>query len=961
MISKDSTNLISMRRINRRTFLKMAGAGAGAVALGGTMRYAFGLVPPETGCGIQEFQPYVSSPFIEKPFIDPLPQPTAYKPGWRRPDGTLDPLAADAWRVRRAAFPGAVPIPGSTDVIVVPGPAESQQDVYGHLPAGVRVVNGVGDVQTTAVEHAGTHQVWPNAAGQNSDRLVGLAHGPFPDPILYHIRYQVSTHSFSNSPVRVLRDFRDPNGNLIRAGTVVPKLPDSTIYGFNGTFPGPMINQEYGKPILIRFENDLDINPKAGSPPGTPPLDRQDFGAPDWAVLTHQHNGHNAPESDGQPHYMQINDGGYTPGDWYDNLYLMYPAGGDPSEIQSFLWFHDHRMHFTGANVFKGQVGLTPQYDPGIPVTDANGNPVLDANGNPVIVPGTGLDPGDETKGLRLPGVRVDHGDGTFDVKYDIPMALYDTSLDDGVTPHADLHVDLAACGAAHPEWWGKTFFRHWPNHGFVGDIFTVNCTAYPVLNVFQRRYRFRFLGASVSRIYELALMTSAAGPVERPGTQGQWQIPDGVMWKQWTWIASMGGLLPKASLSDTNFVWPASRREFVVDFTGVPAGTVIYITNILEMPDGRKPNFDPGTPVNNRAYKVPLVKIIVGGAPPEPQGDQSLPIAEGTPLRPMPKLDNGAGAAVTLASTAALPHKVFRLSRGGPTTESQWVINDLPFDALVPLTTVVRGQPEVWTNENGGGGWVHPMHMHMEENTVLARVGSTLPIHPEDAGKEDLTNLEPSESVTFYRNFRTFTGRYVAHCHNLAHEDHNMMFGFSILAPPAAGTFALSGTVTDGAGAGMAGVLMTLTNAAGVVATTPTDGAGNYSIAGLADGVYTITPTKAGFAFTPLSAGVTIAGANVTVPNFVGTPVAGAAIFAISGQVTNKVGRPLGNVLMTLSGAANATINTDAFGHYDFRGLADGRYTITPSLAGVRFVPRRRNVTVRGANLIDRNFRGIS
>ncbi|MFL5248949.1 MAG: multicopper oxidase domain-containing protein [Myxococcales bacterium] len=40
---------------------------------------------------------------------------------------------------------------------------------------------------------------------------------------------------------------------------------------------------------------------------------------------------------------------------------------------------------------------------------------------------------------------------------------------------------------------------------------------------------------------------------------------------------------------------------------------------------------------------------------------------------------------------------------------------------------------------------------------------------------------LYPSESVTFYRNFRTDRGCYVAHCHNLAHEDHNMMFGWSI------------------------------------------------------------------------------------------------------------------------------------------------------------------------------------
>ena len=56
-----------------------------------------------------------------------------------------------------------------------------------------------------------------------------------------------------------------------------------------------MINAEYGKPALVRFENHLDENPLD--------LDRQDFGAPDCSFLTHLHNGHTAPESDGNPHY----------------------------------------------------------------------------------------------------------------------------------------------------------------------------------------------------------------------------------------------------------------------------------------------------------------------------------------------------------------------------------------------------------------------------------------------------------------------------------------------------------------------------------------------------------------------------------------------------------------------------------------------------------------------------------
>ena len=174
-------------------------------------------------------------------------------------------------------------------------------------------------------------------------------------------------------------------------------------------------------------------------------------------------------------------------------------------------------MDHTGANVYKGMVGLYPIYDPE-----------------------NNLDAGDETQGLRLPGVRTNNADGTFDVDYDIPLAIFDCRLDDGVTTHKDIHDGRGEFPAAgnprtHPEWWGKSFFKHFPNHGFVGDIFTVNGTAYPVLEVKRRKYRFRFLDASVSRIYEFKLMTSTQGPKSAASLgltgkelQGQWRIEDG-------------------------------------------------------------------------------------------------------------------------------------------------------------------------------------------------------------------------------------------------------------------------------------------------------------------------------------------------------------------------------------------------------------------------------------------------
>jgi FtsP/CotA-like multicopper oxidase with cupredoxin domain len=54
--------------------------------------------------------------------------------------------------------------------------------------------------------------------------------------------------------------------------------------------------------------------------------------------------------------------------------------------------------------------------------------------------------------------------------------------------------------------------------------------------------------------------------------------------------------------------------------------------------------------------------------------------------------------------------------------------------------------------------------------------------MNSDDTSREDVVALGPSESVTFFRRFRTFTGRYVSHCQNLAHEDHAMMFAWEII-----------------------------------------------------------------------------------------------------------------------------------------------------------------------------------
>ena len=86
----------------------------------------------------------------------------------------------------------------------------------------------------------------------------------------------------------------------------------------------------------------------------------------------------------------------------------------------------------------------------------------------------------------------------------------------------------------------------------------------------------------------------------------------------KFTQIASDGGLLPFPITRDSFELWPAKRREFIVDFTkyqdGTPTtkGDVIYLTNVMKMPNGRMwTNSSRFSPDPN--YKVPVLKFVIG------------------------------------------------------------------------------------------------------------------------------------------------------------------------------------------------------------------------------------------------------------------------------------------------------------------------------------------------------------
>ena len=129
-------------------------------------------------------------------------------------------------------------------------------------------------------------------------------------------------------------------------------------------------------------------------------------------------------------------------------------------------------------------------------------------------------------------------------------------------------------------------------------------------------------------------------------------------------------------------------------------------------------------------------------------------------------------------------------------------------------------------------------------------------------------------------------------------------------------------------------------------------DASGTYAFTGLANGSYTVTPSKAGYTFDPASAPVTVSGANVSGIDFT---AAAPPTYSISGTISPAAAGA--GATVTLSGAAGQTVMTDASGVYTIAGLVPGSYTVTPTKVGYTFGPASAPVTVSGANVSGIDF----
>lgn len=111
------------------------------------------------------------------------------------------------------------------------------------------------------------------------------------------------------------------------------------------------------------------------------------------------------------------------------------------------------------------------------------------------------------------------------------------------------------------------------------------------------------------------------------------------------------------------------------------------------------------------------------------------------------------------------------------------------------------------------------------------------------------------------------------------------------------------------------------------------TDVNGLYRIEDLNPGTYTVTPVLNNFSMNPLATVVVLPDNDIYAIDFDATQLT----FSISGTITNFIGTPLNNVVVT-SGAFSVTTNPS--GVYQLTGLPAGNLTVTPSSLGYNFSP---------------------
>jgi FtsP/CotA-like multicopper oxidase with cupredoxin domain len=418
------------------------------------------------------------------------------------------------------------------------------------------------------------------------------------------------------------------------------------------------------------------------------------------------------------------------------------------------LWYHDHAMGMTRLNVMSGLAGFYLLKD--TPATTTITTPT--ANNF------------DQYLTQHFPyGIS------------EIPLAIQDrTFMTNGELWFPTVGINPTI----HPYWMPE----------FFGNTIMVNGKVWPNLNVTQGWYRFRVLDGSNARFYTLSFSN---------------KMP-------FTVIGTEGGYLQQAVKLNSITIAPGERADILVDFSAVPIGTRIILTNTAKAPFPGGAKADPQTVGQIMQFTVNATSANPGAAKPVlPTGlNPTLPLGV-FPTLPTPP------------NTQKIIRTLFEVQ--GPAGPLMVTVNGQVFDGDISETPK-NGTTEDWVIVNLTAD-THPIHTHLASFQLVSRQpfqaakytkdwlainapnvppftvnyiptsldptpylqGKAKPALPNEMGWKDTVQMNPGEVTIIRIRFLQQDGTaypfdptqgpgYVWHCHIVDHEDNEMMRPYQVL-----------------------------------------------------------------------------------------------------------------------------------------------------------------------------------
>ena len=576
-------------------------------------------------------------------------------------------------------------------------------------------------------------------------------------------------------------------------------FPATTVFGYGAvgfpdsfSYPGHTFVARQGTPTTVTWRNELVdgqgnfiphfisidqtlhwANPPMACIDGRAATDCRGFDPTPYGgpvpVVTHLHGAHVEPVSDGYPQAWYLPDAanlplGFAPhGSNYGSALPAAPGEAifvyRNDQRGTALWYHDHALGMTRANIYAGLAGLYLLRD------------AYEAS-------------------LNLPG--------PYGV-YEIPLVVQDRSFDgDGSLFYPSTRAFFDGFTGPYIPTPGSDVSPLW-NPEFFGNVMVVNGRTWPRLDVEPRKYRLRILNASDSRT--IILTFQAPRISQRP-----WRVFFDV-------IGNDGGFIPGEPVRVQQLVVaPAERYDAVVDFSAIPPGTRILLANVgPDSPFG-------GLPVSPRDLSDPSTTghVMAFDVVPATAPDRSS-----LPARLEPPPDPYGGPAAQASVFRPLTLTEFESAITPGPSKAQLGDGYGPLAWMDPISEEpALGVTEEWGIANTTED-AHPIHVHQVQFAVLQRVALDMPSYaaalaacarpaagqpaatgcppdPRDyaapgarprpaaaweRGGKDTIIANPGELTTLRARF-DIPGLYVWHCHIVSHEDNEMMRPFCVRAP---------------------------------------------------------------------------------------------------------------------------------------------------------------------------------